>query len=199
MLQVVNGTAPEINPVLDTRRLVLRTLLVLAVFLALSLLLVRLDLPVEERATAILQRGGYPGAFLFVLLVDTFIVPASLDVLFPLTRDWNPLPLLLTLSTASVSGGAFGYWIGRALHHLPFVRRTVAGYWERGAPLVERLGYRAVVLAALTPIPFSTVSWIAGMLRLPFPRYLRGALWRVPRVVGWWALLQAGLRFSGGG
>ena len=182
---------------IDTPKLILRTAAVLAVFLGLSLFLVWLELPLEARAAKLVRDGGLPGAFLFVLVVDTFIVPASMDVLFPLTRSWNPLGLLTTMSVASVLAGVLGYGIGRTLHRIPFVRNTVAGYWSRGAPLVERYGYRAVVVAALTPIPFSTVSWIAGMLKLSLRSYLKGALWRIPRVVGYWALLQAGLELLG--
>ena len=181
------------DPVVDTWRLVTRSLVVLLLFLVFSIVLIRLDLPLEDQAGQLARRGGLPGVFIYVLLVDTFTVPASLDLLFPVTRTWMPVPLLAVISAATILGGVAGYWIGRMLHHLPFVRRTVAGYYRRGVHIIERYGYWGVVLAAVTPLPFSTVSWIAGMVRLPFRLYLRGALWRIPRVVGYWALMQAGL------
>jgi membrane protein YqaA with SNARE-associated domain len=189
------GHPPE--PVVDTWRLVARSVVLLLAFLVFAVGLIRLDLPLEERARTIAQRGGLPGVFFFVLVVDTFTVPASLDVLFPFTRGWMPVPLLAVMSGASVLGGILGYWIGRLLYHLPFVRRTVAGYYRRGVHIITRYGYWGVVLAALTPLPFSTVSWIAGMVRLPFHRYVLAAIWRVPRVVGYWFLLQAGLLLTG--
>lgn len=188
-----HGDKSRRDPVVDTWRLVTRSLVVLLLFLLFSILLIRLNLPLEEQAGRLARRGGLPGVFVFVLLVDTFTVPASLDLLFPFTRAWTPVPLLAVISAASVLGGVAGYWIGRLLHHLPFVRRTVAGYYRRGVHIIERYGYWGVVLAAVTPLPFSTVSWIAGMVRLPFRLYFRGALWRIPRVVGYWALMQAGL------
>lgn len=191
--------APDqaVDPVVDTGRLIVRSVVVLLIFLLVSIWLVRLDLPIEERAGVLARRAGLPGVFVFVLVVDTFTVPASLDLLFPFTRAWMPVPLLAVMSVASIMGGALGYWIGRLLYHLPFVRRTVAGYYARGVRIIGRYGYWGVVLAALTPLPFSTVSWIAGMVRLPFERYLLAALWRIPRVVGYWLLLQAGLLLTG--
>ncbi|TVR68612.1 MAG: hypothetical protein EA427_09890 [Spirochaetaceae bacterium] len=188
---------PSVEPVVDTGRLVVRSVVVLLAFLLVSLWLIRLDLPLEERAAALARRGGLPGVFVFVLVVDTFTVPASLDLLFPFTRGWVPFPLLSVMSVASIMGGTLGYWIGRLLYHLPFVRRTVAGYYARGVRIIGRYGYWGVVLAALTPLPFSTVSWIAGMVRLPFQRFFLAALWRIPRVVGYWFLLQAGLLLTG--
>lgn len=186
-----------VDPVVDTWRLAVRSVVVLLFFLVASVWLIRLDLHLDQRAGALARRGGLPGVFVFVLVVDTFTVPASLDLLFPVTREWTPAPLLVVMSVASVLGGIQGYWIGRLLYHLPFVRRTVAGYYRRGVHIIERYGYWGVVLAALTPLPFSTVSWIAGMVRLPFQRYVLAALWRIPRVAGYWFLLQAGLLLTG--
>jgi len=63
--------------------------------------------------------------------------------------------------------------------------------------MVKRYGMWSVVIAGFFPIPFSTVSWIAGMLRLPFHTYTLAALSRIPRIVGYWALLRAGVEILG--
>lgn len=180
-------------PVLDPWRLVVRTILLLLLLVGIALALILLDLPLEEVADRAVRRGGLPGIFLFVWVVDTFTVPASLDVVFPLTVRWAPVPLLSVMSIASVLGGICGYWIGRALGRLTFVRRTVAGYYARGLRIVTHYGVWSVVLAAVTPLPFSTVSWIAGMVKLPFRSYVLAALLRVPRIVVYWALLRLGV------
>lgn len=185
------------SPVTDTWRLIVRSLALLCFFLVVSVGLLQLDLPYDDQAFAVIDKAGLVGVFVFVLAVDTFVVPATLDIVFPFTVDWNPVPLLATISVASVLGGIWGYWIGRLLYFLPFVRKTVGGYYERGATLLERYGSWAVVFAALTPLPFSTISWIAGMLHISFRKFALAALWRIPRVVGYWALLQAGLAVMG--
>jgi membrane protein YqaA with SNARE-associated domain len=55
--------------------------------------------------------------------------------------------------------------------------------------LIDRYGYWAVALGALTPIPFSITCWSAGMLRLGFGRFLLVALLRVPRFVGYYVVI----------
>ncbi|TVR32403.1 MAG: hypothetical protein EA404_07685 [Spirochaetaceae bacterium] len=171
-----------------------RTLVLLVLLLGVALVLILLDIPLERFARQAADRGGLLGVFIFVWLVDTLIVPASLDLLFPVTLHWIPVPLLLTMSAASIFGGLCGYGIGRNLYRLRFVQRTVAGYRRRGEHIIERYGVWGVVLAGVTPIPFSTVAWIAGMVRMPPGIFLLGALSRAPRIVAYWALLRAGVQ-----
>lgn len=188
---------PEPEPAekpIEPGKLVLRSVLLLLALLSVAVLLILLDVPLERIGRDAASRGGLIGIFAFVFIVDTFIVPASLDILLPITITWNPVPLLTVMSVASVLGGICGYWIGRALYRLRFVRRTVAGYYAKGARIIERYGVWGVILAGLTPLPFSTVSWIAGMMRLPFGLFLLGALSRAPRIVAYWFLLRAGVR-----
>ena len=194
-----SGPAPHAEPEpaekpIEPGKLILRSVLLLLALLSVAVLLILLDVPLEEIGRNAASGNGLVGIFAFVFVVDTFIVPASLDILLPITITWNPLPLLTVMSAASVLGGICGYWIGRALYRLRFVRRTVAGYYAKGARLIERYGVWGVILAGLTPLPFSTVSWIAGMMRLPFGLFLLGALSRAPRIVAYWFLLRAGVR-----
>ena len=178
---------------MGTWRLLVRSGLLFGFLLVITLISLALDLPFHQYATRAVRHEGLLGVFAFVLIVDTFIVPASLDLVFPVTMTWNPVPLLVVMCSASVLGGILGYWIGRTLYRVPFVRATVSGYYDRGAAMLKRYGIWSVVIAGLFPIPFSTVSWIAGMLRLPFHTYVLAALSRIPRIVGYWALLRAGV------
>jgi membrane protein YqaA with SNARE-associated domain len=186
-------TAPAETPI-EPGKLILRSVLLLVALLSVAVILILLDVPLDRIGREAASRGGLIGIFVFVFLVDTFIVPASLDILLPITITWRPVPLLTVMSAASVLGGICGYWIGRTLYRFRFVRRTVAGYYAKGARIIERYGVWGVVLAGLTPLPFSTVSWIAGMLRLPFGQFVLGALSRAPRIAAYWFLLRAGVR-----
>ncbi|MFO8065687.1 MAG: VTT domain-containing protein [Spirochaetia bacterium] len=174
-------------------QLVRKSVGLLGILLGATLVLIALDVPVEAYAERVVSRGGLIGVFLVVWMMDMFIVPVSMDVFYPFTVTWQPWSLLSVMSVASVFGGACGYWIGRGLYHLPFVQRTVSGYYERGTKIIERYGVWAVVIAGVSPIPFSAVSWIAGMVRMPFQYYILAALSRIPRIVGYWALVRAGV------
>ena len=103
-----------------------------------------------------------------------------------------PVPLLSVMSAASILGGLTGYAIGRFLGRLPFIRGMTAAYQARGERVLRRYGAWGIVIAAVTPLPFSTVSWIAGMLRLDVRLYLTGALARIPRIAAAYALIRFG-------
>ncbi len=186
-----------VRPVVEPWKLVIRSVVLLGLVFGATVVVRLLDVPIEEFGRRAVARGGLVGVFAFVFLVDTFVVPASLDLLFPVTMDWPPVPLLLVMSVASILGGCAGYWIARGFSRWRYVARTVAAYRARGEHIIERYGIWAVVLAGLTPIPFSTVSWIAGMVRMPPGLYALGALSRAPRIVIYYLLIRAGLTLIG--
>jgi membrane protein YqaA with SNARE-associated domain len=124
-----------------------------------------------------------------------FIVPMSVDILFPFVMEWPAVPLLLTMSIASSVGGIGGYWIGRLLGHLRIVKMFTSRFSVDGERLVNRYGIWAVVLAGLTPIPFSTVCWIAGMVHVNPHLLILATLSRFPRMVIYYAVIRGGLSF----
>ena len=85
-----------------------------------------------------------------------------------------------------------GYWSGRLLGHLRFIRMVTVNFSEDGERLINRYGAWAVVLAGLTPIPFSTVCWMAGALKMHWGTMLLAALSRAPRMVIYYLIFKGG-------
>jgi membrane protein YqaA with SNARE-associated domain len=170
-----------------------RTALVLLLFFA-GYLIVYLPFGnrLDEAGRFLIRHLGYPGVFIYVFLVDTFIVPATADIIFVFTPHWNPWALVLTISVASILGGFCGFLIGRSLSHFKWVTKAVDYYRERGTKLISRYGAWGVAMAAFTPLPYSTVSWIAGMLGLPANKYLLASLLRIPRFALYYAIFRGG-------
>jgi membrane protein YqaA with SNARE-associated domain len=170
-----------------------RTALVLLLFFA-GYLIVYLPFGnrLDEAGRFLIRHLGYPGVFIYVFLVDTFIVPATADIIFVYTPHWNPWALVLTISVASILGGFCGFLIGRSLSHFKLVTKAVDYYRERGTKLISRYGAWGVAMAAFTPLPYSTVSWIAGMLGLPANKYLLASLLRIPRFALNYAIFRGG-------
>ena len=185
------------HPVEGPWKLIARSFILLVLLFSAAVVVRLLGLPVGEFGRRAVARGGLAGVFAFVFVVDAIVMPASLDLLFPVTMHWPVVPLLSVMSAASIMGGFAGYWIGRGFGRWRYVARTVATYRERGEHLISRYGIWAVVLAGITPIPFSTVSWIAGMVRMPAGLYLLGALSRAPRIVIYYFLIRGGLMLIG--
>ena len=138
-------------------------------------------------------KRGLNGIFLYVYLVDTLIVPATPDIVFTLSTAPSVL-LIAVVSTASISGGFTGYLIGRYLNHLTIVRRLTAYYRSKGEALINRYGPWAVALAGFTPLPYSTISWIAGMFKIKPGQYLLASLTRIPRLALYYAAIRGGMK-----
>lgn len=185
------GTTPP-QP-LDTKALVRRSLILLAVAVVLTLGLLPFSGPIARLGRLLSDAVGLPGVFLYVYLVDTLIVPATLDVLWPLLAHLDAVPVLSVACLASIMGGFTGYLIGRQLNHLKFVARLSETVTGRYGALVKVWGVWAVVLAGITPVPYSTVSWAAGALRLHPGLYLLSSLSRIPRIVVPFLLIRAGM------
>lgn len=138
---------------------------------------------------------GFFGVGLFVYITDTFILPITADIIFPFVLSYRAVPLIIMLSLASALGGISGYWIGRLLGHLNFIKRISSSFNRDGEHLVNLYGGWAIAIAAITPIPYSTVCWIAGMLKVNPYVVALASLARFPRMIIYYLLIKGGLSF----
>lgn len=183
----------QVEP-LDLRRLLLITFLFATGILVVYGLLMLLFGPQLMLAGVWFKDHlGYWGVALYTFLVDMLIVPTTVDVLFPFMIDWQPVRFLTVMSLASVLGGFCGYLIARTLNHFKLVFRVTESYRIRGEALIMKYGAWGVVIAGLTPIPFSTVCWTAGLLRVPMLKVFLACLSRIPRMVIYYLLIKGGV------
>ena len=151
------------------------------------------DWPIDEWVNS---HMGLKGIFLFVFFVDMLIVPMSADLIFPFTLTRDPVSLLLVMSSASAVGGYAGYWIGRLVGHLPFIKKFTSGFTQDGERLIHKYGVWAVVIAGITPIPFSTVCWMTGMLKVSPWQVALATLSRFPRMIVYFLAFKGGFSFT---
>jgi membrane protein DedA with SNARE-associated domain len=126
---------------------------------------------------------GALGVGLAVLL-ETVVPPIPSEVLLPLagylvqTGRESLLPVFLLATAGSVAGAALlhqlGRWLGpersrRVLDRLPLVD---AADVERAFDWFGRHGRSAVLVGRLVPVVRSFVSVPAGVVRMPWPRFL---------------------------
>jgi membrane protein YqaA with SNARE-associated domain len=138
-------------------------------------------------ATAAVYRWlGLGGLAFLVLAADTLISPIPPDVVLVVISKTTLAPAWLWLVPAaglvSAVAGSFGWLLGRRLG------RTTRWMRPRSLDraLVTRYGRWAVVLGALTPIPFSLTCWLAGMYRIPYRHFAPITLLRIPRFVAYY-------------
>ncbi len=180
----------------DTRaslwRILLRTVISISILLVLVYFSKQyLHTELEAIGKLFIEKFGLVGLFIDVYLVDTLIVPVTPDLflgLLILDGRHQAIGLLL-ISIASVLGGLSGYWIANKLSSWRIVHKLVKNYQEKGEALFQRFGVWAVVIAGLSPVPFSTVCWLAGMFHMDRHKFFLATLTRIPRMIIWYFLI----------
>src|SRR5690554_6088215 len=129
--------------------------------------------PITALATDFVRVLGPLGIFLGVLAADalSFPIPASTYLFAGVAADAAVFPVLIATSLASLIGGALAYLIGPQIARIPFLDRRLELFRPRGEALFKRWGAWAVGIAAVTPMPFSIICWLAGIYRMPFKRF----------------------------
>jgi membrane protein YqaA with SNARE-associated domain len=150
--------------------------------------------PLEEAGGSLVRRFGYFGLAVGIFAADSGIIPVPPDLylLVAVAGDAPAAWVLVTASAASIAGGMTAYHIGRALTRLGWIGRKVARINESNHALVERLGIGAVIVAALTPVPYSVVCMAAGSFRIRVPSFLAASLCRIPRMAAFYGLIALG-------
>lgn len=85
------------------------------------------------------------------------------------------------LSIISYIAGMIGFLIGRYFERTRFFKifkKRVFGKYEK---YLRRFGAFIIIVASLTPLPFSGVSMLIGSVDFPFRKYLLFALFRFMR------------------
>ncbi len=139
------------------------------------------------------DRLGYWGVVVYVFFVDMLILPASMDIVFAFLENIAPWKMALILGGASIVGGCAGYWLARSFNRFSFVERFSRSFREQGEQMLHRYGGWAVCIAGITPLPFSSIMWGAGVLKVPFYEVFLGSLVRIPRVLLYYYLIQGSL------
>ncbi len=126
---------------------------------------------------------GVGGPALYVFIVDLLIIPLSVDLIWPFVASWSLIKAALVLSSASMAAAVCSHLIGRLIGLIPLFRRWVVALSQgQTRKLINRYGAWAIVISALTPMPFSTITMASGVLRLSFWRVLAASSVRILRM-----------------
>jgi len=152
----------------------------------------------EAGAHWVVDRIGFAGLALILLVTDTLVTPFPPDILLvviaksPLSDNW---PLYVgMLGLVSVTAGMTGYGIGRWLGHFEWSRRLFGQFKEDHEAFLRRYGFWAVALGSATPLPYSVTCWTAGVLGVRWVHVLAASLlFRLPRIfIVYWLLTTTG-------
>ncbi|WP_233440800.1 YqaA family protein [Leptospira biflexa] len=183
------GTKPmtkENDPSINLKRLILQTIgsivLVLVIVFGLAYFFRQELLGFSEQ---FVRMFGFVGLFFGMVLSDSLpaFVPPDAFLMLAITGEMDPLKTILFMSVGSIIGGSIAYWIGLYLiprFHLG--RQMVLHYEDKLLPYIRKYGFGAVVLSALTPIPYSWMAYTVGTFKMPFRLFFLGSLFRFVRI-----------------
>lgn len=82
----------------------------------------------------------------------------------------HPLIMLTALALLSYFGGLTAYFIGRKIASFPKVNNWLTLRYSSHFATLHKYGGFLIVFSALFPLPFSTITLVAGMLDYPFKK-----------------------------
>ncbi|AEV29172.1 putative membrane protein [Sphaerochaeta pleomorpha str. Grapes] len=160
---------------LDFKQLLFKTIVLTVLFLSIIFFIIQVTNLQAFNESAPIQKFisdfGMKGVALFVYLVDMLILPLSPDMMWPFVLKWNPLTAIFVMGASSMAGAYSAYLLGRLIGLIPFIKhltlRLAGGDSEK---ILKKYGMWAIVISGMTPLPFSTICCIAGIVKLkPIP------------------------------
>ncbi len=133
-------------------------------------------------AEFVAQHGAWVYALLFAivfcetgLVVTPFLPGDSLLFVAGAIAAVGGMDIVLlaaTLVAAALCGDNVNYWVGRWLGARFFARFINPAHLERTHAFYERHGGKTIILARFVPIVRTYAPFVAGVGRMPYPRYL---------------------------
>ena len=138
---------------------------------------------------------GLGGIVLLIFITDCVVSPFPPDSVLliisqsELSKDWYwIIPMIGTISAIA---GMTGYAGGRAVSGGPWGQALFGRFRRERGPLIQRYGFWAVTLGALTPLPFSITCWSSGLLQVPFRKVWPATLLRIPRYTVYYLVIAS--------
>ena len=179
----------------DLRGLALRVLGgLLAGALALALVARLFHAQLEAIGVYFVHHFGVAGIFLGTFVADSvsFPVPPQFYLLTLVTCGGPQLPGLLAVCGATLVAGRCAYHLAGPLMRIGPLRRLV----QRSQPRIDKLflshGYRTMLVASLTPVPFSVLCYLSGIYQIPPGPFYLFLILRVPRILIFYAVFRLG-------
>lgn len=181
---------------MDAKAILRRTGVAMAWLLAASVLAGWLFRDWLEFAGAyMIDHYGSRGVFTSVFFIDWIPIPTSAEPIFLLgvTGGMDLFELFVACSSGGVVAALGCYASGVVLERTTPVGRWVQRRHPELVAFVKEHGYKGLAWAAIIPLPFSPMMWIAGIIGMPLERVVVVSLLRIVKtafylwliVVGW--------------
>lgn len=148
---------------------------------------------------AFVEHLGLPGMFVGVFLADAFSfpIPPQFYMLTAITSGMSQVAAMVTISVASLLAGFTGYTLAGRIARVRLFARRIEASKARVDHLFKRYGIWGIAVGSLTPIPFSVLCYLSGLYRIPRHLLIPLLLFRIPRLVLFYAIIRLGWSQAG--
>ena len=117
---------------------------------------------------------GYLGLFLCAAVLDMLVQPVFPDIFLVsyILGGADFFASVVVCAAGSATGGSLGYLFGYLFGTKGFKKWFGKRHLSKGKKLFEKYGVLAVVVAALSPFPYSAISWMAGIYDMKYSTFL---------------------------
>ena len=125
---------------------------------------------------------GLPGLGI-LSFTEAFIQPIPPEALtLPMFIDaqgdpWALFLIWSVVTLTSVAGALLGWWLGKALGRSVAERFIARKHIVRLDNLIVRYGTAGMFIAAISPIPYKVLAWVAGMGEMDRRQFIIAGLW----------------------
>ena len=136
-----------------------------------------------ELAKGLVEDYGYLGIWI-ISFTESIIQPVPPDIFISGGSMFGLNPLIATIvaTVGSVLGAIVGYFLGKYLGEPVFKKIFKEKWYNKGEILFRKYGIWAVIVAAITPIPFKAICWLAGIFEMPLGGFILASIvGRFPR------------------
>lgn len=130
----------------------------------------------------------YDNSFIVILIYITSevligIIPPEVFMIWALRNGivFEYVILILVLAVLSYIAGLIGYFFGRYLNTTLLYRFIRMKFLRKMERMLNIYGLYIIIVAALTPLPFSGVSMLVGSVKYPLKKYILYSLFRFAR------------------
>ncbi|EQA44000.1 SNARE-like domain protein [Leptospira broomii serovar Hurstbridge str. 5399] len=151
--------------------------------------------PVLQVSKAFIDFTGPFGVGIAILIADSVHIffPPDTFLIIAVAAGLSDVWVISSASIGSLIAGCCSYAQGKyLLPKLDSFTRFLRTHEEKLEVYVKRFGFWAVVLGALTPLPYSWTSVAAGAMGMKFRIFLLAALFRIPRFYIYYYLIKGG-------
>lgn len=102
------------------------------------------------------------------------IIPPEIFMMLSAERNilTDYVSSIIILSFISYLAGFAGYWIGIYFNHTKYYRFLKRRFFGKYEKYLNKFGVFLIIVASLTPLPFSGIAMLVGSVRYPMKKYL---------------------------